>query len=427
MTAEAMQEQRRQESQDARLRVMAARVIAQQRWPYVSTLLFTLRLVEVPHAELQTMAVDDGWRMYYSPTFVMGEQPESLATVLLHEAMHCLNAHGPRFSALSQPAHLHGLWNWAGDAAINEVLDDARMPWPIVTPVRYADLTRYGVTAEMSTEGAFFALLDYRDQNSDEDLQQVSDCGSVVGGNGRAYEIPASDPLSPAARSDQQAITRDRVAHDVIQHSRNRGDVPAGLLRWAESVMSPKVNWREALASKLRRDLAMVAGRRDYVYTRPSRRQDAMRAAGSTVILPAMRQPAPPRVTAVVDTSGSIATQELRDFMSEVVGIARASGVSMGVQVIACDAQAYPAQQVRGAGDVDRIELHGGGGTDMGAGIEAAAASRPVPHIVVVFTDGYTPWPDTKPRKVDSVIVVLSTGDQLSDVPNWCTTILLEE
>ena len=113
--------------------------------------------------------------------------------------------------------------------------------------------------------------------------------------------------------------------------------------------------------------------------------------------------------------------------MSEVVGIARASGVSMGVQVIACDEQAYPAQQVRGAGDVDRVELRGGGGTDMGAGIEAAAASRPVPHIVVVFTDGYTPWPDAKPRKVDSVIVVLTTGDQLSDVPNWCTAILLEE
>ena len=113
--------------------------------------------------------------------------------------------------------------------------------------------------------------------------------------------------------------------------------------------------------------------------------------------------------------------------MSEVVGIARASGVSIGVQVIACDAQAYPAQQVRGPGDVDRIELHGGGGTDMGAGIEAAAGSRPVPHIVVVFTDGDTPWPDAKPRKVDSVIVVLSTGDQLSDVPNWCTTILLED
>ena len=133
---------------DARLRVMAARVIAQQRWPYVSTLLFTLRLVEVPHDQLATMAVDDGWRMYYSPQFVMQEAPEALATVLLHEAMHCLHQHGARFEALHQPPSLHPLWNMAGDAFINETLDEAKMPWPSVEPVRYSTLTSYGVTEE---------------------------------------------------------------------------------------------------------------------------------------------------------------------------------------------------------------------------------------------------------------------------------------
>lgn len=426
MSTDALELTPSQEAHDARLRVMAARVIAQQRWPYVSTLLFTLRLVELPHTELETMAVDSGWRMYYSATFVLGEKPENLATVLLHEAMHCLNAHAARFAALSQPPHKHGLWNYAGDAAINEVLDDEKMPWPTVKPVRYADLFSYGVTAEMSTEGAFFALLDYQDQHPDKNQLGTTDCGSVVDGNSRVYEISKSDAISPAVRSDQQAITRDRVAHDIIQHSKNRGDVPAGLLRWAESITHPKVNWREALASKLRRDLAMVAGRRDYVYTRPSRRQDAMRASGSTVVLPAMRQPAPPRVSAVIDTSGSIEKDELRSFMTEVIGIARASGVSTGVQIIACDAQAYPAQSLRTHGDVERIELRGGGGTDMGAGIDAAVAARPCPHIVVVFTDGYTPWPETKPRKVDSVIVVLSTESQVAEVPDWCTTILLD-
>jgi predicted metal-dependent peptidase len=113
--------------------------------------------------------------------------------------------------------------------------------------------------------------------------------------------------------------------------------------------------------------------------------------------------------------------------MSEVIGITGASGVSTGVPIIACDAEAYPAQQVRSRGDVERIELRGGDGTDMGAGIQAAAMTRPAPHIVVVFTDGYTPWPETKPRKVDSVIVVLSTAAKHAAVPDWCTTILLEE
>ena len=145
-------------STDARLRIMAARVIAQQRWPYVSNLLFNFKLVEVPHETLPTMAVDSGWRLYYSPDFVLGEPPEALATVLLHECLHCLHDHVDRFETLKRPAAEHPIWNCAGDAAINAVLDEGSMAWPSVTPVRYADLEPYGVVDGMSTEAAFFAM-----------------------------------------------------------------------------------------------------------------------------------------------------------------------------------------------------------------------------------------------------------------------------
>lgn len=405
---------------DARLRLMAARVIAQQRWPYVSSLLFSLRLVELPDEQLSTMAVDDGWRLYYSPTFAMGQTPEALATVLLHESLHCLHDHGSRFRTLNQPSHLHPLWNIAGDAGINEILDEASMPWPSVEPVRFDQLVQYGAASSMTTEGVFFALL-----QAGQTLQP-GDCGSVIGGPQRSYEIPRGHVTNPAIRNDQQGIIRDRVAHDIVKRSRDHGDVPGGLLRWAESVLEPQISWREALAGRLRRDLSMVAGRRDYVYTRPSRRQDALRATGSTALLPAMRQPAPPRVACVIDTSGSISDAELRDFTAELVGIARASGVSSGVTVIPCDSQAYPPQRIAKRGDVEGLELLGGGGTDMAAGMAAAADLHPCPHIVVVFTDGYTPWPDNPPARVDSTIVVLTSPESQAHVPPWASSILLE-
>lgn len=410
---------------EARLRIMAARVIAQQRWPYVSNLLFNFKLVEVSHADLPTMAVDARWRLYYSPVFVMGESPESLATVLLHESLHCLHEHGKRFEAVRRPDTDHPIWNFAGDAAINEVLDEVRMPWPTVTPVRYADLEQYGVKSGMSTEAAFFAICSYRDSHP-EDFVSVQDCGSVSGGDTRSYELPASDSHSPGMRSDQQDVIRDRVAHDVIERSRNYEDVPAGLLRWAQGLLNPRVDWREALASRLRRDLASIAGRRDYVFTRPSRRQEAMRLAGSPAILPAMRQPAPPRVACVIDTSGSISQQELRTFLSEVVGITRASGVSGGVTMIACDAQAYPPIRVKTASDVESIQLQGGGGTDMSVGLAAAEALRPSPHIAVVFTDGFTPWPERPPKGIDSVIVALTDTGMQEAVPSWAHAIVID-
>jgi len=413
------------ETADARLRVMAARVIAQRRWPYVSNLLFNFKLVELPDEQLATMAVDDGWRLYYSSRFVAGQTPEALATVLLHECLHCLHQHGARFHALNQPREEHSLWNVAGDAAINEVLDGENMPWPNVDPVRYSTLQKFGVTHDMTTEGAYFCLLDYREKHPEE-FDQESDCGSVVGGDARDYELPRGSDQQPAMRSDQQDIIRDRVAHDIITHARDRGTVPAGLLRWAETLLNPKVDWREALASRLRRDLAMVAGRRDYVYTRPSRRQEAMRLAGSQAILPAMRQPAPPRVACIIDTSGSIGEPQLREFLTEVSAITRASGVASGVTVIACDSQAYQPQRIRSSDDVSKVALQGGGGTDMGAGIEAAALLRSAPHIVIVFTDGETPWPAQQPRTIDSTIVVLTDANCRAETPPWSRVIILD-
>jgi predicted metal-dependent peptidase len=401
---------------------MAARVIAQQRWPYLASLLFSLKFVPVSHEELQTMGVDAGWRLYYSPNFVMNESPEALATVLLHEALHCMHAHADRFTSLHQEMDLHPIWNIAGDAGINEILDEAQMPWTTVEPVRFTTLLKYPIHSGMVTESIYFAILECADPS---ELDAFQDCGSGSGGASRTYELAADDPVNPSIRSDQRAGVRDRVAHDIYDHAKNRGTVPGGLLRWAESILHPTIDWREALAGKLRRDLAMVSGRRDYVYTRPSRRQEAMRLIGSTVLLPAMRKPAPPRVAVVVDTSGSISSSELQAFLGELVGITRASGVSGGIATIPCDARAYETLFVRSVADIENLKLPGGGGTDMSTGIRAASELRPKPHIIAVFTDGHTPWPKEAPRGIDSIIVISPTGSP--PPPAWTHWIQLDD
>lgn len=39
----------------------------------------------------------------------------------------------------------------------------------------------------------------------------------------------------------------------------------------------------------------------------------------------------------------------------------------------------------------------GGGGTDLRTGFARALRTTPRPDVVVVLTDGQTPWPDTRP------------------------------
>lgn len=412
------------QSEDARLRLMAARIVAQSRWPYVSTVLYNLKFVESD--QVPTLAVDEGWRMYYSKEFVLQHEADHLATMLLHEVMHCVLRHGPRFRAINQPSELHPNWNMAGDLGINHVLDESRMNWGTFTPLRFQQFTRYQLTSEMSTEEIYFRIEAHL-QEHPEDGIPVRDCGSVAGGATRNYEIPKGDSDNSAVRSDQQDVMRDFVAQDILKYSKSesgRGTVPGALLRWAQDLLEPQVNWRQELAGAFRSSLATMSGRRDYKYTRPSRRQAAMKVGASELILPAMRKPVPPPIAIVVDTSGSISDEEVRDFLSEVDGIARTHGISSGIWIIPCDAEVGKIQRVKTRSDIANIELEGGGGTDLRIGIAAAQEIRPTPKILVVLTDGFTPWPDTEPGEFETLIVCLSNTGAQKEVPAWFRTIV---
>ena len=165
-----------------------------------------LKVVE--SVELPTLAVDQGWRMYYNPEFVMQQSPEVLATMVLHEGMHCVLQHGARFGALKQQSQHHSLWNLAGDANINEVLDQAHMPWGEFPPVRFETLGKYGVVTAMTTEQSFFQMIKYFEEHPEES-DEGSDCGAVSGGQSRSYEIPKNDRKRPARRHSRSGCPRN--------------------------------------------------------------------------------------------------------------------------------------------------------------------------------------------------------------------------
>jgi len=171
----------------------------------------------------------------------------------------------------------------------------------------------------------------------------------------------------------------------------------------------------------LRKGIADTSGRSDYTYRRPSRRAAAVR----DVILPALRRPVP-NVAVVCDTSGSMTDDLLARVLAEVDGILRAMGLRAdGVPVLACDAAVHTVRRVRHAG---QVELVGGGGTNMGAGIAAAVAGKPRPHVVVVLTDGYTPWPRTGPKGTKVIVGLLGPDAfRLPPTPGWARTIRIDD
>jgi predicted metal-dependent peptidase len=187
-------------------------------------------------------------------------------------------------------------------------------------------------------------------------------------------------------------------------------------------MLAPKVDWRRVLAAEIRKGLSTVSGRVDYTYRRPSRRA----SASPDIVMPALERPVP-EVLVLCDTSGSMGADELAIVLAEVDGLLKGVGLARNrVRVMAVDAAVQTVQQVTSA---RQINLVGGGGTDMGAGLAAAARLRPRPSVIVVLTDGMTPWPLEAPKGTQVVVGLIGNRNQGGRVwaaPHWARVVPID-
>ncbi|MFG2576119.1 VWA-like domain-containing protein [Streptomyces sp. NPDC048481] len=361
-------------------KLFAARLQAVRARPYLATALFALHPVESRH--VPTMAVDRHWRCYVSPAFVDRTPVEELAGVWVHEVSHLLRDHHGRSDRF---ARRHGLtgpgerlrMNIAADCEINDDAygDGLVRPEGLVTPAGLGLpegelMEEYLSRFRLGPHTGDFAWLD---------------CGSGADGRDREWDL-GPDGSHGLSEQERDAV-RFRVAQGI---SGRRGSTPAGWRRWAEEAFHPPQPWRELLGAAIRSAVSGPGAGEDYSYGRPSRRS----AGVPGVVLPSLRR-RPPRVSVVVDTSGSVSDAELGSALLEIAAIGRAVGGRRDmVTVVPCDAAAHLAHPLcRGEG----IPLLGGGGTDLRAGFTRALRSRPAPDVIVALTDGQTPWPQARP------------------------------
>ncbi|GAA4089480.1 vWA domain-containing protein [Actinomadura miaoliensis] len=382
-----------------RTKLLAARFRAASERPYLASALYSLSVV--PTTTVPTMGVDRYWRCYVSPAFVDATPVEELAGVWIHEAAHLLRDHHGRADLLAPGLRRDRLRvNIAQDCEINDdlIADGLSLPAGRVTPATY-DLPPGRLFEEyLSGVPASGGALD---------------CGSGAHGEPAPWDLGDTDGNAARVTEAEAKAIRRHTAEAMRAHHRGRGNLPAGWRRWAEQVLEPTVDWRRVLAGAVREALSWASGAADYTYHRPSRRGPALRG----VVLPSLRRPLP-RVAVVIDTSGSMGDDALATALAEVTGVLREVGVRGDrVTVLSVDADVQAASRVTTA---DQIELKGGGGTDMRVGIRRALDAPHPPSVVIVLTDGYTPWPD-EPATCRLIAVLIGAGGP--EPPSWAETI----
>ncbi|MGW7629538.1 vWA domain-containing protein [Streptomyces sp. FW42] len=330
------------------------------------------------------MAVDRYWRCYASPTFVAATSLEELAGVWVHEVSHLLGDHHGRGDRVARARGIDGpgerlRMNIAADCEINDDVYGDGLPQPedVVLP------GALGLESGLLMEDH---LCRFRLGAHTRTMVWL-DCGSGADGLEREWDL---GPDGAHALTDQERdAVRFRVAQGIVGRP---GRTPKRWRRWAEEVFHPPQPWWELLGAALRSAVSASGSGDDYGYGRPSRRSAGVPGA----VLPSLRR-TPPRVSVVVDTSGSVSDAELGSALLEVTAISRAVGGRRDlVSVVPCDAAPHEVHRLCRA---EGIPLVGGGGTDLRAGVTRALGARPRPDVLVVLTDGQTRWPSSRPLR----------------------------
>ena len=343
--------------QKARARMML-------KHPFFATLVLSTPWKE--RKDIPTAATD-GKVMYFNREFMDSlENVEQIQFVLAHESAHVMFEHCFR-RGNRDPL----LYNIAADYAINWILSQSgfEMPRQNGKPIGLLDEQYKDMTAE---------------QIYDKLLQEGKKGGGKGGKDGDGG-VMAGDVLDPGEMSAEDQAKASREVRQKIAQAVNvarlAGKIPGGLERYIDEIMNPSVPWydylREYMTATAADDESWARRNRRYTdYVFPSRHSERM---GPIIF--------------IGDTSGSIRSEELAKVAAEV-GYCAETVKPEQVRLVWADTR-VAGEQVFECGEPIKIDPKGGGGTDMQVPLRYVEQYDPI--VVVLMTDGYTPWPSDTP------------------------------
>ena len=386
--------------------LQAARVRASYQRAYFAPALFSM--IPVKTDQIASMAVDSRWRLYYNEAWINAHSVEENAAVLIHEVSHLLREHDARKHAAA--VRDETLWNTAADCEINDDLTAEGLPLPDNPPVP----ERFGLQAGENAETYYRQLYkpprEGESRDSSPGIASEGDCGSGAHGERRPWELTDDEGRpggAPTVDPVKAQLVRREVAQRILDSTGDAGDAPLGWKRWANTVLTPRVDYMATIRHVVRRALRdSTLGRYDRTYRRPHRRQ----AWYGEFVMPSFHQPRP-RPGFLIDTSSSMQDTQLARAVAELAGLTRQLGYSTEVTVACCDVVVHEVKKVF---STTQLELIGGGGTDVGAGIQWFAERSPAIDLLVVVSDCQTPWP---PERPPFPVITIRVGD--GQPPPW--------
>ena len=291
----------------------------------------------------------------------------------------------------------HQLFNIAADLEINQYIEDEFLPDGGLKLDSFPDM----VLPERAGTRAYYDILKKNQNNPAlQNLKSAMSQGlpqSEDGLNNPNHDWKEFEDMGEAEKrlmKTQMEYQMKELAHEV---TKSRGMVPGEIKELIDNFTAfeqPKFDWR----GYIRR----FVGRSVKVYTKKLRRKFNKRFEEN----PGLKIKQKKHILVAVDTSGSVSTDELKEFFSEVHHMHKTGS---DITVVQCDTA---ISDIRPYKQSNKIELHGRGGTSFEPVVEYYDANQKKYTCLIYFTDGEAPAP-AKPK--GHILWVLSSRSEINN------------
>ncbi|AFC21661.1 HNH endonuclease [Cronobacter phage vB_CsaM_GAP32] len=394
--------------------IVIARTAMVMACPFFGILAAQLKLVP-ENTWCATLAVD-GKHLYYNVEFILGvtdpvrrakqearlrakiqditeEQindalnglsTSNLIAAICHEILHCAYNHFLRKGTRDRL-----LWNKAADYAINQIINRDKKMGEIRKTWLF-DPRFEGMPAE-----EIYNILIKEQEEGGSGSSSGGSSSKSKGGTLDHHDIPQQgDPSDeddestefPGHSQEELEEFMEAFKDAMISAAMAEG-APKEIRAMIQEYKEPKIDWR----SKLNRTLRSLI-KNDVTYMMPSRRSWSRGIGYGMPIFPGLKPDVDIDICVALDASGSISTEMLRDFLSEVYGITQQFS-QFKLRILTFDTSVYEVHDyVNGQEEqILSYPVIGGGGTLFTAVWDFMKKEEYCPKQLVMFTDG-EPW-----------------------------------
>jgi len=365
------------EVEDAQERITTCRIFLLKEKNFAFFGMIALRLIPIPAPFISTIGTD-GKYMYFNPKFINELPIKQLVFAIAHEVLHIVYDHIGR----SKDARLDSELSCAAqDYVINLECKD----------VNIGELPKWVLLDEkfrnMSSEEVYYLLRQQAEKLSGAGRQKMME--GLEKGQFDSHIVPEdsengtgeSDGSAPAKfTAEQRSQLAADIMNDVVNAAKSAGNLPLGVQRFVESLLTPKLDWKTIITENC---LSLIPS--DIDYTKLSRNGWDL-----DCILPGTSTEPSVEVDAYLDMSGSIGREEATEFLTEVYGIMDTYN-SYQLRLGCWDTELYNVVDFTETNDINDLlayDIKGGGGTDPMCIFNNLREEGRKPKKVLIFTDG---------------------------------------